>query len=91
MRHFRSLLISRVGVRVPGLRIVAFAVHRHLPEHASIEFHRHRWSQVILYLSGHGRQMFKNGAAQVEPGTLVVLPPGVCTPFSARPPVRPCA
>jgi AraC family transcriptional activator of pobA len=81
MHHFRSLLIDRADVRMPGLRILTFALHRHLPEHASIEFHRHRWSQVILYLGGQGRQMFKKGAAQVEPGTLVVLPPGVLHAF----------
>ena len=62
---------------MPGLRIFTFALHRHLPEHASIEFHRHRWSQVILYLGGQGQQLFKDGTARVEPGTLVVVPPGV--------------
>jgi AraC family transcriptional activator of pobA len=81
MHHFRSLLISRADVRMPGLRIFTFALHRHLPEHASIEFHRHRWSQVILYLGGQGRQLFKDGAARVEPGTLVVVPPGVWHAF----------
>ena len=81
MRHFRSLLIERADIRMPGLRILACAVHRHLPEQTSIEFHQHRWSQVILYLSGQGRQLFKDGAAEVEPGTLVVLPPGVAHAF----------
>ena len=66
---------------LPGLRIFTFALHRHLPEHASIEYHRHRWSQVILYLGGQGQQLFKDGAARVEPGTLVVVPPGVWHAF----------
>jgi hypothetical protein len=38
--------------------VLAFAVHRHLPEHASVERHRHTWCQVILYLSGRDRQRF---------------------------------
>jgi len=76
MRHFRSLLIDRANIRMSGLRILTFALHRHLAEHASIEPHRHRWSQMILYISGRGQQIFQNGAAQVEPGTLVLLPPG---------------
>jgi AraC family L-rhamnose operon transcriptional activator RhaR len=66
---------------MPSLRIFTFALHRHLPEHSSIEFHRHRWSQVILYLSGQGQQLFKDGNTRVEPGTLVVLPPGIWHAF----------
>ncbi len=81
MRHFRSLLINKADIRMPGLHVLTFAVHRHLPEHASIEQHRHRWHQIILYLSGHGRQMFASGDARVEPGTLVVMPPGVSHSF----------
>jgi AraC family L-rhamnose operon transcriptional activator RhaR len=90
MHHFRSLLIGRAQVQIPGLRILTFALHRHLQEHASIEPHRHRWSQAILYLSGQGRQVFANGAAQVQPGTLVVVPPGVLHAFhrtTERPPL----
>jgi AraC family L-rhamnose operon transcriptional activator RhaR len=77
MRRFRSLLIDRVSVRIPGLHILKFAMHRHLPELASVNPHRHGWSQAILYLSGNGRQRFAGGEAGVEPGTLVLLPPGV--------------
>jgi AraC family transcriptional activator of pobA len=77
MRHFRSLLIDRADIRMHGLRILTFALHRHLPRHHSIERHRHRWSQAILYLGGQGRQLFGEGAAEIKPGALVVLPPGV--------------
>jgi AraC family L-rhamnose operon transcriptional activator RhaR len=90
MRHFRSLLINKADIRLPGLRVLTFAVHRHLPEHASIERHRHRWCQVILYLSGRGLQRFASGEARVEPGTLVVMPPGVAHAFvrtTDRPPL----
>jgi AraC family L-rhamnose operon transcriptional activator RhaR len=81
MRHFRSLLINRADIRLPGLHVLACALHRHLPEHASIEHHRHRWHQIILYLSGRGRQRFAGGYARVEPGTLVVMPPGLSHSF----------
>lgn len=77
MRRFRSLLIDRARIQLPGLRILSLAVHRHLPEHGSIEPHRHDWSQVLLYLGGHGRQRIGGREAPVEPGTLVVVPPGV--------------
>lgn len=76
MRHFRSLLINKADIRMPGLSVLTFAVHRHLPEHGSIEPHRHRWHQIILYLSGRGRQVLAGGDARVGPGTLVMIPPG---------------
>lgn len=66
---------------MPGLHIMTFALHRHLAEHASIEQHRHGWSQAILYLSGQGRQSIADGSVRVQPGTLVVLPPGVAHAF----------
>ncbi|HEY1793980.1 MAG TPA: AraC family transcriptional regulator [Opitutaceae bacterium] len=81
MRHFRSLLIDRADIRVHGLRITTFALHRHLPAHYEIELHHHRWSQAILYLSGQGRQLFRNGAAEIRAGALVVLPPGASHGF----------
>jgi AraC family transcriptional regulator, transcriptional activator of pobA len=81
MQPFRSLLIERIDIRMPGLRILTFALHRHLPEHSAIQPHAHPWSQVLLYLSGRGRQVFKKETAQVEPGTLVLLPPGALHSF----------
>lgn len=81
-RRFRSLLIDHVNVRVPGLHILSFAVHRHLPELSLVEPHKHTWSQALLYLSGQGRQTLASGKARVEPGTLVVVPPGVSHSFS---------
>lgn len=82
MRRFRSLLIDRAHIRLPGLNILSFAVHRHLPEHASVEPHRHPWSQALLYLSGNGRQFLAKREAHVRPGTLVVLPSRVGHAFS---------
>jgi AraC family transcriptional activator of pobA len=90
MRPFRSLLFNEADIRMPGLHIRAFALHRHLQEHASIEPHRHRWSQAILYLGGRGRQVIGADEVQVEPGTLVVIPPAVYHAFrrgSGRPPL----
>lgn len=81
MLRFRSLLIDKVDVRLPGLHVRTFALHRHLQEHASVELHRHAWSQALLYLSGNGRQKIGEGEARVSPGTLVLLPPGVLHAF----------
>lgn len=84
MRRFRQLLIDRADIRVPGLRITTFAVHRHLAEHASVSAHRHSWSQAIVYLSGAGEQAIGSARARIEPGTLVLLPPGVPHAFTRR-------
>jgi len=84
MRAFRPLLIDRANVRVPGLQIASFAVHRHLAEHASVAPHRHPWCQAIVYLSGTGEQTMGATRARIEPGTLVLLPPGVPHAFTRR-------
>lgn len=82
MRRFRSLLFDKADIRLPGLHVLTFALHRHLQEHASVEPHKHGWAQAILYLSGNGRQTLVGSEARVEPGTLVLLPPGVSHAFS---------
>jgi AraC family transcriptional regulator, transcriptional activator of pobA len=79
-RRFRSLLIESANIRTPSLHVMRLAVHRHLPELARVGQHSHSSSQALLYLSGEGWQRISRGAARVEPGTLVVIPPG--TPHS---------
>src|SRR5258708_37802013 len=81
MRRFRSLLINNVNLRMPGLEVMTLAAHRHLTEIASVSLHRHKWSQAILYLSGSGRQTLQHIKARIEPGALVVVPPGVTHSF----------
>lgn len=84
MQRFRSLLIDRADLRVPGLHVLRFAVHRHLTEHASVAAHRHPWSQVIIYLDGAGVQTIGAAKAQIEPGSLVLLAPGQPHAFVRR-------
>jgi AraC family L-rhamnose operon transcriptional activator RhaR len=79
-RRFRSLLIENVNIRTPRLQVTRLAVHRHLPELAKVGQHTHPSSQALLYLSGEGRQRISRSSARVEPGTLVMIPPG--TPHS---------
>jgi AraC family L-rhamnose operon transcriptional activator RhaR len=79
-RRFRSLLIESANVRIPGMQVVRLAVHRHLPELTKVGQHVHASSQALLYLSGEGRQRIGRSTARVEPGTLVMIPPG--TPHS---------
>jgi AraC family L-rhamnose operon transcriptional activator RhaR len=62
-------------MHLPGLNVLGASLHRHRYYSDAVEPHRHRWSQVIFYLSGHGMQLLDPGSAAVEPGTVVVLPP----------------
>lgn len=81
MRRFRSLLFDRAGIRLPGLAVKTFAVHRHLPAAAAVERHRHGWCQALLYLHGRGRQVFPDRSVEVGPASLVVMPPGIWHAF----------
>jgi AraC family L-rhamnose operon transcriptional activator RhaR len=80
-RRFRSLLIEDANIRTPSLQVMRLAVHRHLPELASVTQHVHASSQALLYLSGEGRQRISRSSARVEPGTLVMIPAGVSHAF----------
>jgi len=81
-RRFRSLLIESVNISTPGLQVLTLAVHRHLPDLAAVEPHRHRSGQALLYLRGEGWQTLSRNKARIEPGTLVVIPPGVSHAFA---------
>lgn len=75
------MFINRVHIRIPGLHIPTFAVFRKSPEQASAETQSRDCCQLILYLSGMGRQLFADNDIGVEPGSLVIFPPGLAHEF----------
>ena len=77
MNRFRSLLIDRAKIRLPGLTVRTLAVHRHLREHASVAPHAHGWHQLLLYLGGQGIQALGEQRLRVSEGSLVVVPAGL--------------
>lgn len=79
--RFRSLLLERINLRLPDLRIRALAVHRHLPEVAGVGVHAHSWSQALLYLRGDGWQVLGRQRVRIGAGSLVLIPPGVAHSF----------
>jgi AraC family transcriptional activator of pobA len=90
MLQFHTLLVDHASMQLPGLRVLGIALHRHLAQEVAIEPHRNRWGQVIFYLDGQGRLMLESGTAEVDPGTVVVLPPGKLHSFertAERPPL----
>jgi len=76
-RRFQSLLLDHVDIRTPSLRIRRLAVHRHLPDLAAVDPHRHPWSQALLYLDGEGWQTLIRDRVRIEPGSLILIPQGV--------------
>jgi AraC family transcriptional regulator, transcriptional activator of pobA len=82
MRRFRSLLIDRAAIRMPGLAVMQLALHRHLGEHATIQPHQHRWCQALLYLTGSGEQVMGDQRFGIVPGSLVVIRPGMPHAFA---------
>lgn len=84
MLRYEPLLLDRARVRVPGLEVLRFSVHRHLPEHNSLDPHHHPWSQAIVYLAGSGTQSVGATKATIQPGSVVVLPPWQAHGFRRR-------
>jgi len=90
MRHFRPLLLADLDCRTPVLRVRRLSVNRHLLDHLEVESHRHRFHQLLFYLTGQGDQVLDRATHAVSPGTLVVAPAGTPHAFqraSGRPPL----
>jgi AraC family L-rhamnose operon transcriptional activator RhaR len=74
---FRSLLLEALHVRIPGAEALSLMLHRHLDETVRVAEHAHPWCQAIVYLTGAGRQWIEGVTHDIDPGSLVVLPPKV--------------
>lgn len=75
MKHYRPLLLQELDVRLPGVRIRRLRLNRHLPEVDQFARHSHAFSQILCYLSGHGRTTADGREQEIGPGSVVFLPP----------------
>ncbi len=75
MRKFRPLYIYRPGVRLKDLQVLELRFNRHLPELDQVAEHQHRFTQLLLYLSGRGTLYISGVPYPIGPGELAVLPP----------------
>jgi AraC family L-rhamnose operon transcriptional activator RhaR len=83
--------VSQVDLRTPNLHIWNFALHRHQTDGGTVDPPGHHWSRAILCLSGSGEQVLAGHRVTLEPGVVVVLPPGQRPVFHStgpRPVVR---
>jgi len=89
-QKYEPLILQKLDIRIPGIRIRQMALHRHLPETAAVQPHSHPFAQCLLYLTGRGEQQVSDRLFAVQAGTAVFLPPRVEHAFGRkadRPPV----
>jgi AraC-like DNA-binding protein/uncharacterized RmlC-like cupin family protein len=75
MKNYRPIQFSTPGITVPGIRVRGLRLNHHMPEPVWTT-HAHEHGQVLIYLSGRGRQQMGERAHQCRPGSVVYVPPG---------------
>jgi len=81
MKDYRPLLLQTIDARLPEFHVKRLRLHKHLPEADALEDHRHRFSQILTYLSGGGTLRIGDQEHQVFPGAIACIPAGVTHGF----------
>ena len=76
LRNLRPLYAHSLDIRVGKLRVMRFALNRHLPEKGWVETHHHSHGQFLLYLTGSGTQWMGGRKEAVQAGRVFYLAPG---------------
>ncbi|MES2309900.1 MAG: AraC family transcriptional regulator [Verrucomicrobiota bacterium] len=74
MKTIRPLIIQKLNLSMPGITIHQVRIHRHLPEAKIFRSHRHRFSQIIIYLGGGGHQSIASQIYPIRSGSLFWIP-----------------
>ena len=75
MKNYRPLQLALPGIAVPGLRVRGLRLNHHMPEPVWTT-HSHEYGQLLIYLTGRGRQQMGERAHQCRPGSVVYVEPG---------------
>lgn len=75
MKNYRPLQISGLEVGLPGLRVRGLRLNHHVPEPVWTT-HAHEHGQLLIYLTGRGRQQMGERAFPCRPGSVVYVPAG---------------
>ena len=89
MKNYRPILLQNLAVTVPGVRVRQLRLNQHTPE-AVWTTHAHDHGQLLVYLSGRGRQKVQEKPHECRPGTVIYLEPGAVHGFEralVRPPL----
>ncbi|MCB1229104.1 MAG: helix-turn-helix domain-containing protein [Verrucomicrobiae bacterium] len=81
MKGLRPLLLEDLQIAAPGLTVLRLCVNRHLPETHWVRSHRHRYAQILAYLSGSGWQLVEEERIPVSTGRIIGIPAGVSHAF----------
>ena len=89
MKNYRPILLQNLAVAVPGVRVRQLRLNQHTPE-AVWTTHAHDHGQLLIYLSGRGRQKIAGKMHECRPGTVIYIEPGAMHGFErqmVRPPL----
>jgi AraC-like DNA-binding protein len=75
MKNYRPLQLSGLAVGVPGLRVRGLRLNHHMPEPVWTT-HSHEHGQVLIYLTGRGKQQMGERAFPCRPGSVIYVEPG---------------
>ncbi len=76
MKNYRPILLQNLAVAVPGVRVRQVRLNQHTPE-AVWTNHQHDHGQLLVYLSGRGRQKVNEKRHDCRPGTVMFVEAGV--------------
>ncbi len=80
MKNYRPILLQNLAVTVPGVRARQLRLNQHTPE-AVWTPHSHEHGQLLIYLTGRGRQVVAGKTHECRPGTVMYLEPGAVHGF----------
>jgi AraC family L-rhamnose operon transcriptional activator RhaR len=83
MKNYRPLLLQNIGLALPSLRVHRLRLNHHMPEPVWTT-HAHEHGQLLIYLSGRGKQQIGERAYDCRPGSVLFVPPGVTHAFSRQ-------
>lgn len=89
MKSFRSLILKKIDVRLPGLSVLRLRLQKHLNEVDSVESHSHSFGQILCYLSNGGSLLLGNSLHEIRSGSLAWIPAGRKHAFREHPTRRP--
>ena len=89
MKSFRSLILKKIDVRLPGLSVLRLRLHKHLAEVDSVESHSHSFGQILCYLSHGGSLLLGQSLHEIQAGAVAWVPAGCKHAFQEHPTRRP--
>ncbi len=89
MKNYRPILLQNLAITVPGVEVRQLRLNQHTPE-AVWTAHSHDHGQLLIYLTGRGRQTADGKTYDCRPGTTIYHAAGVSHAFEralVRPPL----